>query len=246
MLKPTKDPTPEDLRKNILSTYFFLRTGIVAISAALPISLLAYSLINVHALELHSMSAFYGGYDGAMRNWFVGSLCAIGAFLILYRGFTFAEAVALDTAGFFAILVAMKPCNCWMEHSHNSKLHLAFAFLFFGAMAYVCLFCATTTLPILPDPATRRTFRRKYRGIGISLIVLPLVAAGFSYATTHHLDILTFVAEWFGVWVFAYYWLTKTQEFEISSAEKKALRGELQYVKGVGLQELVGPSPPPR
>jgi hypothetical protein len=61
------------------------------------------------------MSAFYGAYDGDMRNWFVGTLCAVGAFMVLYKGFTFAEEMALNAAGLSAALVAMTPCNCWAD-----------------------------------------------------------------------------------------------------------------------------------
>jgi hypothetical protein len=45
MPHPTKTSTADDPRRNMLSTYFYLRTGIVAMSAALPIALIAYSLI---------------------------------------------------------------------------------------------------------------------------------------------------------------------------------------------------------
>jgi hypothetical protein len=244
MLKPTRTPSAEDLRKNMLSTYFFLRTGIVAMSAALPIALLAYSLISHGRLEQHSMSAFYGAYGGEMRNWFVGTLCALGAFLVLYKGFSFAEDMALNLAGLFAVLVAMKPCNCWDEGAMNSKLHLASAFLFFAAMAYVCFFCAKKTVSLLPNEATRTRFTRRYHAIGIALILSPAAAIPASYLGGG-LDRLTFFIEWFAVWVFAFYWFTKTQEFEITAAEKRALRGELAYVKGVGLKDVRGPGAGP-
>ena len=237
MLKPRTTPTAEDLRKNMLSTYFFLRTGIVAISAALPIALLAYSLISHHGLEQHSMSAFYGAYDGDMRNWFVGTLCALGAFLVLYKGFTFAEEMALNAAGLFAVVVAMKPCNCWDAGAVNSKLHLAAALSFFASMAYVCFFCAKTTISLLPDTKTREAFARRYHAIGVALILSPAAAVPASYLTGS-LQTLAFFVEWFAVWAFASYWFTKTREFRITAAEKRALRGELAYVKGVGLVDL--------
>ena len=45
MLTPMKPMTPEDLQKNILATYFTLRSGLVALSAALPLVLYFF---NVH------------------------------------------------------------------------------------------------------------------------------------------------------------------------------------------------------
>jgi hypothetical protein len=110
---PKKEMTAEDLRKNMLSTYFTLRTGIVVLAAALPVGLLFYSLWYHHGLEEHSMSAFYGAYGGDMRNWFVGILCAVGVFLNLYKGFSGAEDWVLSLAGGFAILTAITPCYCW-------------------------------------------------------------------------------------------------------------------------------------
>jgi hypothetical protein len=233
MLKPRSTPTPEDLRRNMLSTYFYLRMGIVTLSAALPIALLAYSVIARHPLE-HSMSAFYGG---DMRNWFVGTLWGLGAFLVLYKGFSFAEDMALNCAGVFAVLTAMKPCDCWGEDAVNSRLHLVFAFLFFASMAYVCFFCAATTIPLLPNAALEKAFRRKYFAIGIALVLSPLAAVPASYLGGGR-QTLTFFVEWFAVWVFAYYWLTKTQEFRITAAEKRALKGELKYVEGVGVKDV--------
>lgn len=231
MLKPATTPTPDDLRKNMLSTYFFLRTGIVALAGALPLALLAYSLIAGQKLQ-HSISAFYGG---DMRNWFVGTLCAIGAFLILYKGFSFAEDMALNIAGLFAVLTALKPCDCWEPGAISSRLHLTFASLFFAAMAFVCFRCTTTTISLLPDEPTRARFGRRYFQIGVALVVSPLAAIVVGRAASVP-ESTTFFVEWFGVWVFAVYWFTKTLEFKISSAERKALRGELQYVHGVGLQ----------
>jgi len=226
MLHPTKTPTAEDLRKNMLSTYFFLRTGIVVMSAALPLALLVYTFMVDRGLNEHSISAFYGADNGAMRNWFVGILCAVGAFLILYRGFSFAEDWALNTAGLFAILTAWKPCDCWLPDIVGSKLHNTFAILFFASMAFVCFFCAKTTISLLPDKATEARFGTKYTRIGIALLLSPAIALVLSYQRP---GAFVFLFEALAVWVFSFYWFTKTQEFSISSAEKRALKGELRY-----------------
>ena len=151
MLHPLTPPTAEDLRKNMLSTYYVLRMGIVVIAAALPTAVLIYSFVYHSGLEQGSISAFYGAYDGAMRNWFVGSLCAIGAFLILYKGFSFKEDMALNVAGASAVLVAITPCDCWTDSTTpKSWLHTIFAIVFFASMAYVCFACALKTIDLLP------------------------------------------------------------------------------------------------
>jgi len=237
MLHPLKPPTAEDLRKNMLSTYYLLRMGIVVISAALPVALLIYSFVNQGGLEQGSMSAFYGAYGGVMRNWFVGSLCAIGAFLILYKGFSFKEDMALNAAGSCAILIAMTPCDCWTDSAvSKSWLHTLFAVLFFATMAYVCFTCALKTIDLLPKK-DRQRFRRAYFWIGVALLASPgaaLVLDTFlgqiqRTLQTTRVPVFVFAFEAIGVWVFALYWFTKTREYQISSAEYEALKGHLEY-----------------
>jgi hypothetical protein len=237
MLHPLKTPTAEDLRKNILSTYYLLRMGIVVIAAALPTALLIYTFVYHGGLEQGSISAFYGAYDGAMRNWFVGSLCAIGAFLILYKGFSFKEDMALNIAGTAAILIAITPCECWTDATlPKSWLHTIFAIAFFASMAFVCFTCALETIDLLPQE-DRRRLRRAYFWIGLALVASPgisLVLDTFLAEIQHALQTsrgsgFVFAFEAIGVWVFAFYWYTKTQEYEISSAENEALKGHLDY-----------------
>jgi hypothetical protein len=244
-----KEMTSEDLRRNILSTYFTLRVGIVVLSAALPVGLCAYSLSVDHGLVETSMSAFYGAHDGAMRNWFVGVLCAVGAFLILYQGFSPLEDWLLNAAGGCAVLTAMTPCNCWCDAlGDHSTWHKVFAFAFFGSMASVVWFCAEDTITLLTPPALQEKFRRTYRGIAFGLAASPIAALVVSYLLQNYVS-RTFYIEWFGVWVFAFYWFTKSAEFKITSAEKRALRGELKNVKSYGLAPAnspAGPPPPPQ
>jgi hypothetical protein len=237
MLSPKKPPTAEDLRRNILSTYFFLRTGIVALALLLPTGIFAYTLIVQHKLEQTSLSAFYGAYGGDMQNWFVGILCAIGAFLILYKGFTFAEDMALNAAGLFSILTAITPCSCWDKVEPHSKLHSTFAILFFACMAYVCFFCARNTISLLPDKTTMELYRRKYRQITVTLIGSPVAAVLVSAFATGQTQLFLIAVETIGIAIFAYYWYTKTREFKITSAEKKALRGDLEFREGTGFVE---------
>ena len=244
-MTPHKSMTAEDLRKNMLSTYFTLRTGIVVLAAALPVGLLVYSLYYHHGLTERSMSAFYGAYDGAMRNWFVGILWAVGSFLILYKGFSSVENWLLNLAGGLAILTAITPCYCWGEEVEKSHLHTAFAVLFFLCMASVCWFCAEDTITLLPTKPQQDKFRRTYRTIAVLLLLSPVAAAAAAYLARVP-DSRVFFIEWFGVWVFAAYWLAKSAEFRITSAEKLALQGQVRNVKGVGLVPATAADLPPR
>ena len=90
---------PDELQAHILSTYFGLRLGIVIASALLPIVLFFGGWLR-GGLELQpSISDYYFAGGGVMRDWFVGTLCAVGVFLYLYKGFSDRENVALNIAG---------------------------------------------------------------------------------------------------------------------------------------------------
>lgn len=253
MHTPGKSMTAEDLRRNMMSTYFTLRLGIVALSFALPLLLLGYSLMTHGRLVEGSMSAFYGADGGAMRNYFVGILWAIGFFLILYKGFSPLEDWLLNFAGGFAVFTAMTPCNCaGQEALDKSTAHTMFAVLFFVCMVLVCLFCARDTITLLPEKSDQDKFRRTYYTIAVLLFVSPLAALAVAYFSRAQGSLLFFI-ESFAVWVFAAYWAVKSKEFKITAAERRALYGALENVSGVGvvpaepsaeqLRRLSGPSP---
>src|SRR5262245_26327112 len=121
--------TPDQLRKNIFSTYFTLRLGIVVLAGALPIILGVGGRLwgGVDTLAT-SMSAYYGEHGGTMRNWLLGILWTVGAFLYLYKGFSTRENILLNIAGGCAVVLAMVPCNCWSGFEGTSnKVHNAAA-----------------------------------------------------------------------------------------------------------------------
>jgi len=228
--------TPDKLQKNILSTYFTLRMGIVGLSLALPLVLYFGGRWwgGIDSLAT-SMSAYYGEHGGAMRNWFVGILWTVGSFLYLYKGFSDLENVLLNCAGGFAVAVAMVPCNCWSDAvGASNKLHVVVAVSFFLSMAAVCWFCADDTITLLPTKELQDQFKRRYLAITLALLVSPLAAVVASYALQQHANYKFFV-EAFGVWMFGYYWWTKSREFRITSAEKRAADGTLKNVPRRGV-----------
>ena len=83
-----------------------LRLGIGVIGAFLPVMLIAWNWIaGDKTIVPTSMS---GSYYTSARNLFVGSLCALGVFLILYRH-TILQNLCTWCAGVFALLVAFAP-----------------------------------------------------------------------------------------------------------------------------------------
>lgn len=234
MAMSAKSMDADDLRRNMMRTYFTLRLGIVILSVALPLILLVYSAITHGGLREGSMSAFYGADNGAMRNWFVGILWTVGFFLILYKGFSGLEDWLLNVAGAFAVLTAMTPCNCWAPAAvDKSAAHTAFAVLFFACMVVVCVFCAGDTVTLLPQ-ARREYFKRIYYVIAVLLFVSPAAAVVAAYAFGAR-DSRVFFIEWFAVWVFASYWAVKSVEFKITAPERRALMGTLRNEPGIGV-----------
>lgn len=158
-----------------------------------------------------SMSSYY--YTD-MRNVFVGGLCAIGAFLLSYKGEGDKDAWAGTIAGICAIgagLFPIKPPNGAM--TAIADLHVAFAGVLYLTLAYF----AIARFPVADGPPGRRTVLRNrlYRVCGwtiIACIVLIAVAqlpfvrvqAGF-YRPGFWLESLATVA--FGV-----SWLTKGEK----------------------------------
>jgi len=224
LLKPK---TPEDLQSNILDTYFTMRAGIVVVAGLLPIVLLVYSLAAHGGLSENSISAFYGADDGRMRNYFVASLCVVGALLVAYKGFSLLEDILLKVAGVAVALVALTPCECWHPIDRHSDLHTAFAITFFACMAAVVEFCAFDTITLLPTGAEQTKYRRTYHGIAVGLLASPVLALAAAYSAMAPTSAVFFV-EWFAVWVFALYWAVKSREFHLTSAEKKAANAQLE------------------
>lgn len=207
----------------VSATYFLLRRGLAALAIAYPVVLIGLGQLLNGRIE-HSLSAYYHAADpdlavaalGRLRDIFVGVLCAIGAFLILYRGYSWQEDWALDVAGAAAILVALFPMD-WPEHlltrTPRGYTHYASAAVFFVAIAYVCMFRARDTLPILQDAERRRRYLERYRVLGVLMFAVP---ASVTIVNLMNRNLLKGYAplliEVAGVWVFSIFWLIKSRE----------------------------------
>lgn len=263
MNKP-KSGEPVDLSRHMLATYQTLRIVLFAIALIFPWALWIGGSISEDHLELQgSMSAYYHANAisdrefssakreqrepqkalldpgrGVMRNWFVGALFAIGALLIVYKGYRPAEDIALNLAGVFAVLVALFPM-AWDED--GPPFHYIFAISFFVCIAYVCTICASATLPLVAHNDRRAYYRRCYKGLGYAMVASPITASVLSWLGPRGRYL--FVAESCGVYAFAAYWLVKTIEIRDTDADAKAARGELQLPAGAGLADAVRDTP---
>ncbi len=130
---PEKAPAP------LIMSYLLMRVLIGVIAVLLPFALILANWIIGHGVQ----SSVSGYYYTPMRNIFVGSLCAIGVFLISYDGYDLTDRTITDVAGLCAICIACFPTT--PAHQPTARqvligdLHLTFActaFVLLSVMAF--------------------------------------------------------------------------------------------------------------
>jgi hypothetical protein len=173
-----------------------------------------------------SISAYY---HGGLRDVFVGSLVAIGIFLICYNGYQRIDNLAANCAGAAVLVVAL--CPTWEDPRRPpvrwdsftlfsgpdfpdppviGYLHLAAASVFFVILAAMSLFLFTRSGPT--QTREKRQRNRVYVACGIiilaSLVAIVagrlLLGAGFARTTS-----LLFWAESVAIVAFGVSWLVK-------------------------------------
>lgn len=144
----------------LLISYLSLRKAVGILGLCLPIVLVLGNSLIFRSQAIEDSISYY--YYTGMRGIFVGTLWAIGVFLISYRGYGRRDAVAGRLACVFALGVALFPtarergtCDivhlftigrggCDTEHI-VSFVHATFASLLFLTLAYFSLFLFTET-----------------------------------------------------------------------------------------------------
>jgi len=234
---------PNQLVDHVLKTYNALRVGMGIIALIFPLALVILGyLVGVEWRT--SMSAYYfAPWDAwnipgkpfpvfQTRVLFSGTLCALGAFLYLYKGFSPLENRLLNAAGICACGVALCPMSFdYGADFPNTEMfkvlgyaHYTFALALFACMAGVVWFCADNTLHYLPTEELRRKFKRRYKIIAIAMGTFPLLALLITQLSEYR-TYFTFAAEGLGVLTFSIYWLVKSREMSISDAERQLFGG---------------------
>ena len=233
--EPSADQPIDPLR--VSASYFILRRGLAYLAIALPVLLVAGGAVDyllhdgdghlVHgslSAYYHSTAAMKSPYGaGTMRNVFVGVLWAVGVFLVLYRGYSRREDLALNLAGVAAILIALFPMD-WpvvedAAHTPAAYVHFTSAGTFFLAIAYVCVFTATETLSILNDRAQRTSFKRQYAALGAWMVLTPVVLWVIHMLFPPKDNYVILFVEIAGVLVFSMFWLVKSREIMMIERE---------------------------
>ena len=169
-----------DSDNSLVISYLWLRTAIGIIGIALPFALaLGKILFDGGGLQ-SSMSAYY--YTNT-RNVFVGSLCAIGIFLMSYRGYGRKDNIAGKLACVFAIGVAFFPTTPPTIAAPGDKLigviHLTCAALLFLTLAYFSLCLFRKTDPTKPPTPQKQRRNLVYALCGYAILASILLIATF-------------------------------------------------------------------
>lgn len=243
---------PNQLSDHIAATYQSIRIGLAIVAFLFPPWLVIGGKIFANLDWQESMSAYYHASEssqkdaatapdklthpgeGTMRNWFVGLLFGVGITLYLYKGFTWQENWALNIAGVMGLGVALFPMSWGQDFPGNQlnflglefSLHGASAFALFIGIAYVCIYRAPDTLPLIKDEARKERYRKWYRLLGHMMWSFPVIAWVLTSTLTQHRNFV-FLVEMLGVWIFGAYWCVKSREIAETNADKKALRDQL-------------------
>jgi hypothetical protein len=209
------------LLEHILGTYTRLRRGMAITALALPLVLWIGGVLFFNVPLQPSISAYYHTAND-LRDILVGALCAIGAFLILYKGEDWPEDWLLNVAGFSALGVALfetaKGDDCAPSHP-GITLHGVFTVVFFAAITVVCVMAALRKKEESRDRALQH--HTTYYII-CAAVILASMLAGLAYAfllpeSTRSMlcdRSITFWSEAVGVWAFSAFWLLRTWELD--------------------------------
>ncbi len=201
----------------LVFSYLTMRKAVGIIGFALPFVLAVGKMIAQGRGIEPSISDYYYTDVG---NILVGSLCAIGIFLMSTRGFTkqdHQDEIAGTLGGVFAIGVALCPKTPGADAgackpSVLNSLHYPAAALLFLTLAYFCLFLFTRTAP--GQQPSRGKIRRNhvYRFSGITILVC-ILALGILKITQLEQTLASlrpvFWLESLAVVTFGFAWLTK-------------------------------------
>ncbi len=203
---------PEPVRKRFAAlavpgnpavrNYLTLRKGIGILGIALPLGMLLGERLFFCGAQQPTISHYY--YTG-MRDLFVGTLWAIGIFLVCYKGTRDWDNIASNVAGACAILVALLPTapretldSCAIPSAIPAPLQGAIGRLHIGFAAGFFLAITIMALALFENRGKGKWANWVYRACGVTMLgcLLWMAIGGVS-----------FWAEAIAVWAFGIAWL---------------------------------------
>jgi len=185
--------------------------GIIGIG--LPVALVLGDII-LHGSGFQSSISDY--YHTAMRDIFVGSLCAIAMFLMSYKGYEAIDNIAGNIASLFALGVALFPTTPPFFPTDHEKvigiLHILSAAGFFCTLAFFSLVLFRKTDSPFPLKTRKKIRNGVYTACGYTMLVCIVVIGLITFippdaAIRRLAPILWF--ESIAVVAFGISWLTK-------------------------------------
>jgi hypothetical protein len=170
-------------RNPAVLSYYTMRRAVGLIALTLPLALAAGDIVAAllgpahrlpHPLLERSISDYY---FTPMRDYYVGAVCAIGAFLASSRGYDLLDELTGYLAGFFAFGVAFFPTfdprNVRLTHLDMKfgYIHTIFAALLFLQLGYICLFLFRKSSPEKPFTRRKRQRNRIYGVTGLIMVI---------------------------------------------------------------------------
>lgn len=207
----------------VLSYYMMRRAvGLIALSMpfALALGAILFSLLGPmralpHPVLQRSISDYY--YT-SMRDYYVGGLCAIAAFLACSRGYDLVDEIAGYLAGALTLGVALFPPVNPRSAVYTrfqveiGFIHTGFAALMFLVLAYFCFFLFRRSSPEKPLTRRKQHRNRIYGICGLTMIICIVVLVTLTLkavAQGHHPSPLLFWFESLALAAFGVAWLTK-------------------------------------
>jgi hypothetical protein len=174
-------PAAQRQGSQLIHSFLALRKAVGWIALALPFVLLLFH----RGTSLTSISQSYYRDVNAI---FVGFLCAIGVFLLFYRGYDGRDRIASFVAGICAIVVSQVPCGSgcrapapavpslwqWQDAYPGilTGVHFGAAALMFAALAYFCFALFPETDKEKGREGDRKILRNRiYRACGGVIVV---------------------------------------------------------------------------
>lgn len=200
---------------SLVFSYLALRKVIGILGIALPFAVSLGAWIIFQTGIQSSISSYY--HTGT-RDVLVGTLWAIGFFLLSYKGYERADSIAGNLGCVFAVGISLFPTTDVINPSAQVKcigyLHLTFAALFFLTLIYFSLCLFTKTDPNKPPTKRKLQRNRVYKACGyvmaICILLVPIYYIGLhgdaSSLKEYH---LIFWLETIAIVAFGISWLTK-------------------------------------
>lgn len=212
---------PSDTKDESIISYLKLRQLIGWLGLALPVTLLAYTLILSQCNEvLGSISAYYHSTAGHI---FVAITLSLAVVLITYKGYD-RDYILFRSAAVLALIVAFVPnlqkepiSDCFIRQNFSvvlDKIHLVAAVGFFLILAYICIVVFTKSgKPASELGIAKRKRNGLYRACGwVMLITMIFLMLNFLIPTTFLTKIKAlFLGESIMLIAFGIAWLTKGQ-----------------------------------